>query len=346
MNRWIEELARQLEAGEQVVVVTVAGVRGSAPRETGAKMLVTADASIGTIGGGQLEYECTRLAVRILAGEPLPRLRSFVLGPQLGQCCGGTVDVLFESFAGGLPEWLRDLRCRDASGRPALVVTGLRDPLKVVLPNESVVCGAETGLDPSLLELARSAIGRRSAQRRKDLLLEPITDGGFHVAVFGAGHVGSALVSTLADLDCEIRWVDSRPEVLRDPPRGVRTISTPHPARVVATMPSAGFYLVMTHSHLLDFEICDRVLRRGDAAYCGLIGSGTKRRRFEHRLLEQGLSAEALRVFACPIGLAGITGKKPAEIAISTAAELLRIQQQRVGSSRGRAAACAAVCSH
>ena len=89
-------------------------------------------------------------------------------------------------------------------------------------------------------------------------------------------------------------------------------------------MPPGSYYLVMTHSHPLDLDICDRILRRGDAAYCGLIGSLTKRRRFEKRLRQQGLSQSVIETLVCPIGVEGISGKKPAEIAIAVAAEILR----------------------
>jgi xanthine dehydrogenase accessory factor len=80
----------------------------------------------------------------------------------------------------------------------------------------------------------------------------------------------------------------------------------------------------MTHSHPLDLEICARILGREDAAYCGLIGSLPKRRRFERLLRKQGIPESSLRRLTCPIGIAGITGKKPAEIALAAAAEILR----------------------
>ena len=95
-----------------------------------------------------------------------------------------------------------------------------------------------------------------------------------------------------------------------------------------SALPPSSFYLVMTHSHPLDFDICDRILRRGDAAYCGLIGSLTKRRRFEKRLRQQGLPQTAIEQLVCPIGVAGISGKKPAEIAIAAAAEILRAHEK------------------
>ena len=100
-------------------------------------------------------------------------------------------------------------------------------------------------------------------------------------------------------------------------------------------MPPDSFFLIMTHSHALDFEICDRVLTRGDARYCGLIGSLTKRRRFEKRYRQQGMPEALLDRLVCPIGVDGITGKKPAEIAISVAAEVLRVRDLAAASPAG-----------
>ena len=93
-------------------------------------------------------------------------------------------------------------------------------------------------------------------------------------------------------------------------------------------MPPRSCYLVMTHSHALDFNICDRILRRDDAVYCGLIGSLTKRRRFEKRFAEQGMQEHDIKKLVCPIGVGGISGKKPAEIAVAAAAEVLQAYER------------------
>ena len=89
-------------------------------------------------------------------------------------------------------------------------------------------------------------------------------------------------------------------------------------------MPRGSCYLVMTHSHAIDFDVCDRILRRPDTVYCGLIGSLSKRRRFEKRFRAQGLQDKDLERLTCPIGVSGISGKKPAEIAVAAAAEVLQ----------------------
>jgi xanthine dehydrogenase accessory factor len=160
--------------------------------------------------------------------------------------------------------------------------------------------------------------------RSDDWFLELVVASDLNIAVFGAGHVGAAVVQTLSTLDCNIRWVDSRRNIFRHTPANVRAIEAADPALEVAALPPGSCFLVMTHSHALDFEICDRILRRGDAAYCGLIGSLSKRRRFEKRYRAEGMSEAALAALVCPIGIAGISGKKPAEIALAASAEVLQ----------------------
>lgn len=327
MNEWIKELSDLSAAGEPAVLVTVAGIRGSAPREIGAKMIVTASETIGTIGGGQLEYQSTRIAVGMLADEQLA-LRSFPLGSSMGQCCGGVVEILFEPVAGGMPAWLRDLGALYGQREAAVIATRISRsaPAKFVVTADQVFGVDEA--DASLVTAARAVLEERAGvQRNVQEFYEPIVMSDFNIAVFGAGHVGAAVVKALSGLDCNIRWIDSRRNIFRDVPANVRTVEAQEPALEVAAMPADSYYLVMTHSHAIDFDICDRILRRGDARYCGLIGSVSKRRRFDKRYRQQGMAQAMIDTLVCPIGVDGISGKKPAEIAVSTAAEILKIRE-------------------
>lgn len=329
MNDWVDDLERLLAAGEPVVLVTIAGIRGSAPREVGAKMLVTRRETIGTIGGGQLEYRCARIAFELLGGNADPELRRFPLGPSMGQCCGGVVDVLFESLADSPPGWLRELCALSDRREAAVLVTGTRPGGFKAVVTAGHVIDSGTGMPDAALTRARVLLEvRGSAERGDDCLFEPIAPSEFTIAVFGAGHVGCAVVRTLSGLDCSVRWIDSRRNVFPDTPAAIQTIETADPALEVAALPPGSFYLVMTHSHALDFDICDRILRRGDAAFCGLIGSKTKRRRFEKRLRALGMPDTALTTLVCPIGIAGIRGKRPAEIAIGVTAQMLEIRER------------------
>lgn len=331
MNEWIEELSDLSAAGEPAVLVTVAGIRGSAPREIGAKMIVTRNETIGTIGGGQLEYQSTRIAVGMLDDEVMA-LRSFPLGSAMGQCCGGVVEILFEPVAEGMPAWLRDLRALYGQREPAVIATRISRsaPLKFVVTADEVFGIDATAVDDALLAGAREVLeSPREARRNVQEFYEPVVMPDLNIAVFGAGHVGTAMVAALSGLDCNIRWIDSRRSIFRGVPDNVRAIETAEPALEVAAMPADSYYLVMTHSHALDFDICDRILRRGDARYCGLIGSVSKRRRFEKRYRQQGMPQAMIDTLACPIGVDGINGKKPAEIAVSVAAEILRRREQQ-----------------
>lgn len=334
MNRWIDDLYAVNDGGECCSVVTVTAVRGSAPREIGAKMIVTGKETIGTIGGGQLEYQCTKIAVGQIrrasayAGERLQR--RFPLGTNCGQCCGGVVDVMFERLASSSAEWLTELKRLQDARRAVVAVTPLGEgPGKHLVTADrcmhfagNIPCPEET------ITAARQMITAGSgAQALDNFLLEPILQSDFHIAVFGAGHVGAATVDVLSKLDCRIRWVDSRRNIFpAHLPDNVTAVESANPAREVAAMPQGSNYLVLTHSHPLDYEICEQVLLRGDFAYCGLIGSMSKRRRFERAMRKQGMSALLLDRLTCPIGVSGIASKKPPDIAIAVAAELLRVR--------------------
>jgi len=334
MNEWIDELSDLAAAGESAVLVTVAGIRGSAPREIGAKMIVTSSASIGTIGGGQLEYQSTRVAVDML-NDQKSTLRSFPLGSSMGQCCGGVVEILFEPIADGLPGWLRDLSALHGQREPAVIATRISrsKPAKLIVTADEIFGAEGDEEDAAVVARARRLLAETPATTREmQEFYEPIVAPDLNIAVFGAGHVGTAVVNALSDLDCNIRWIDSRPKMFRKVPTNVRAIDAPDPALEVAAMPANSFYLVMTHSHAVDFDICDRILRRQDARYCGLIGSLSKRRRFEKRYRQQGMSQALIDKLICPIGVDGISGKKPAEIAVAVAAEILKVRERAVAA--------------
>ncbi len=158
----------------------------------------------------------------------------------------------------------------------------------------------------------------------------------FHVELHGAGHVGQAIVQVLRDIDCTVRWIDMRDveddwpgrpdeQTLAGLPAHITWLPSEAPEAEVADAPAGACHLVLTHRHDLDLRIIEAVLRRGDAAFAGLIGSQSKRARFLHRLADKGLSQAQLAAMVCPIGLPGITGKAPMVIAVSVVAQLLQM---------------------
>lgn len=344
MADWIKDARHYRDANEPAIRVTVAGLRGSAPREVGATMLVSVNDSSGTIGGGELEYQCTKIAARLLAGgsdtahSTRGFLRRFPLGSNCGQCCGGVVDVLFQHvdsigcFDALVADWKNRnnsalLTTLDESGEPrnSVVKAGDHDAAGRVVDEgacQEVVRILNSGAPAMRLDTP----GRGNAFA----LLEPLHDKGFDIAVFGAGHVGSAVVQLLSGLDARVRWIDSRRAIFPAAmPVNVQALEVAEPAREVAALPAGSYYLVMTHSHALDLDITAAILRRADGEYCGLIGSLTKRRRFEARLRSLGFDDRILQRLTCPIGIAGISGKQPQKIAIAVCAEILRRHERQ-----------------
>ena len=158
------------------------------------------------------------------------------------------------------------------------------------------------------------------------VLFEVLRPPRLQIALFGAGHVGQALITLLADLPCRVSWIDPRPEALpASVPPNVTPVRTAQPALTIASLPPGSLILVMTHDHQLDFEIVSAALQRPDLPAVGLIGSNTKRARFLSRLARMGIESETL---ICPIGLPGIEGKEPAVVAISVAAQILQLRPQ------------------
>ena len=310
---WYEGLARYQQRGIAHVLATVVAVNGSAPRALQAKMIVTQDSIVDTLGGGGLEHDVVNTARQLLNGEiaatvskevkpkvaetdsesasvPSKAVRRdsvytkhYPLGATLAQCCGGSVTIMFECFN--------------------------------VTPPMSVL-------------------------------------------VFGAGHVASALMTILAELPCQVDWVDSRLEMFKrylvdesttnqstlyNLPAHIRPHIDDEPVDFVRPFIEQGgqrFILVMTHDHSVDFELVRAALdtisdtssphdKRSDisAPYIGCIASATKAKRFRDRLIQRGYSEQLVNQLVMPIGLQ-IGGKEPMAVAVSIVTQLLQQYHQ------------------
>lgn len=248
-HEWLPVLTDLTERGVPCVLITVMEARGSTPRESGTKMVVTKDSQCGTIGGGNLEFQAIAEARKILSAvSGKAQTRDYPLGPSLAQCCGGAVSVFLEPF----------------------------------MP-----------LDKTLF-------------------------------LFGAGHVGKELIMVLNGLPLKIKWIDERdnefPSLV---PKNCEKIVSPTPVALLRDIQENSFIVIMTHSHDLDYDLVEAAMKQEKFSYLGLIGSQTKRMKFEKRLLLTGVARENLSRLICPIGIGEVTGKHPREIAIAVAAELL-----------------------
>ncbi|MGJ9417890.1 xanthine dehydrogenase accessory protein XdhC [Massilia sp. CMS3.1] len=336
MDDWLQAALRA-----PAVLVTVAIVEGSVPREPGAKMLVTADGFAGTIGGGHLEHRAIDIARIMLKEGGAPKLERFALGPSLGQCCGGIAHLAFEVAerdqmvlldARRKVDTIRVLALDDASNAPTSVERVGGKPAHATwalfgADGIQLAGGPVPPFDPTLgTHVFHDEPGRRWLA---DAILAPRA----HVMLFGAGHVGAAIVRALADLPCRVTWVDEREDLFPlDLPSNVTIEATDTPEALVEQAAPGTPFLVMTHSHALDLRLSIAILSRPAANWFGLIGSDTKRRQFEHRLRERGIDEGRIEAMVCPIGLPGIAGKAPAVIAASVAAQLLTVWEAEATS--------------
>ena len=161
-----------------------------------------------------------------------------------------------------------------------------------------------------------------------NVFFEVFNASQFHIALFGAGHIGKAMTTILSEVDCKVSWFDSRSEQFPETTgNNVHMVVMDQPEIAVESCPPDTYYLVLTHDHALDQQICEAILSRKDSQYCGLIGSATKGLKFRQRLMKKGYSQQELSELSCPAGLADLKSKNPMEIAISLVAEVLQLKE-------------------
>ena len=302
MRIWAQ-LRERIATEGSAVLVSVLSTQGSVPREAGARMIVCRAGICGTIGGGTLEYQAWQRAMSLLdAAAPRAELSKHALGPDLGQCCGGQVVLSFEYFTKSDEALLQQFTQLEKSG----------------LTTQTTFSDQPHALR-RVIEKA-NAHGPVITQGPSEFL-EYFDDPSLRVHLFGAGHVGQALVLALAPLPFHIVWHDERRDIFpRLTPANVdiRPLEAAHSIEFFEN----DFVVIMTHSHPLDLDLVAAALR-SKAHFVGLIGSATKRARFMSRLKALGLSQPALSRLVCPLGVPGLEGKEPAIIAASITAQLL-----------------------
>lgn len=254
-QKWSDAVTELSQRGADYVLVTLLGTAGSTPRGSGTKMVITGTDIYDTVGGGHLEFKVIERARELLIhSESLQTIEHFPLGASLGQCCGGSVAVLFEVM------------------------------------QEQVLA----------------------------------------VDLYGAGHVAHALIPILSGLPVQVHWIDPRKELFpENAPANITTVADEDPVEQVKLARPGTAFLVLTHNHSLDFDLCEAVLKRGDSAFLGVIGSDTKAKRFRMRLAHKGFSEEQIQQMKSPIGLENISGKLPMEVAVSIAGEIINLYQKQ-----------------
>ena len=347
---WLDALTQALADEQHAVLIVVAAIQGSAPRETGAAMVVTPARAFGSIGGGHLEFEATRIARDALrkpaSGTWVVR---FPLAARLGQCCGGVATVAFSRVDAGANAWLDTANACARTGAPFALVSVV-EPAR---PNAHLVVTADdvrgtlgsSDLDSASIALARTrlagtgtgaALVHDGSDERTTLLVQIARADPFPILVFGNGHVGRALMGVLGVLAAQVRWIDARGEDFPDAvPSNVHVVVTDAPEDELRNAPHGAFVVITTHSHALDYTLVETALTRADLRYIGLIGSKSKRAQFERRLAARGVPADAFARVQCPIGARAvpIRDKHPGAIAVATVAELLVVREATARTS-------------
>ena len=307
MSLDLAALSAAVTAHGAVVRVLVAATAGSAPRDAGTAMLVWEDGQSGTIGGGALEHEAIKAARDMLAAGRATAQRRLPLGPALRQCCGGAVTLVWERFdAATLPDAAPRARPLGPAGEmPATVARRLRE--------------IRPGAAPALLD---------------GWLVEAAPPEARPLWVWGAGHVGRAIVSVMAPMPGRaITWIDLAPDCFPDAiPEGVTAIPAAAPEALMRRAPADADHLILTRDHDLDLALCHAALSHGFAS-CGLIGSATKWARFRSRLSALGHSNALISRIACPIGDTSL-GRDPQAIAVGVASALLKGGNEKMTRDR------------
>lgn len=280
--------------------------KGSAPRHAGTSMLVWDGETTGTIGGGALELRAIHVARGVLVDGNCVDL-TIPLGPALGQCCGGSVRLIIERF-----------------------------DVDTVIPEGDVFVRVITKTLGASLPVKRLQVGLRNKSEVPKLevidgwLIEPIKAANRQLWLYGAGHVGRAIVDVLDGMNFDIIWVDMDINRFPKTPKATPLVAK-CPSDAARLAPENADHLIMTYSHFFDLELCHQILSQPHRSV-GVIGSATKWARFSKRLGQLGHGSEHINTVVCPIGNPAL-GNEPKAIAIGVAAALInqRVAQENAG---------------
>ena len=356
---WAEAL-RTLERGQPFALATVVNVRGSTPREVGAKMIVRADGQFGTIGGGCGEAEVFRKA-RVLLEEKDDRgarLAEVDLTGDFDQreigTCGGIMDVFVDLWSPardlGIARKLADAAGRSAPGALLTVVdsgaraevpagsrsfidpgdTGAHDAGPIDLPSAAYAQIVERTADaiPTLLEVDGAGALRPVTHLEPNggvrLFVDPIV-GAQRLIIVGAGHIAVPLCALGVMLGFHVTVIDDRASFANRErfPEADEIIVKPFKEAIDSLALDGHCYLVsVTRGHSFDEEVVRAALMQ-PCGFVGMIGSRRRVKATLERIGESGVPKERLADVHAPLGVA-IGGETPEEIAISIIAEIIR----------------------
>jgi xanthine dehydrogenase accessory factor len=357
---WTEAL-KTLDAGQRFALATVVNVRGSTPREVGAKMLIRSDGQFGTIGGGCGEAEVFRKARLLLEEGGGARIAEVDLTGDFDQqeigTCGGIMDVFIDIWS---PERDRQLAERLATAvresRPAALVTLIDpgraaeapagshallesaergEPISLALPPAALerIAARANALRPALVEVGDDGslrpVTHIDAKGAARVFVDPIV-GAQRLVIAGAGHIAVPLAELGAMLGFHVTVIDDRAAFANRErfPRADEIVVQTFARAIKSLALDSRCYLVsVTRGHAFDEEVV-RAALKSECGFIGMIGSRRRVRAMLERLGEEGAAEERLAEVHAPLGL-DIGAETPEEIALAIMAEIVR--ERRMG---------------
>jgi len=354
---WLSSFKKAIALNNGCVLLTVIETKGSTPCSVGDKIIFSnKQLTFGSIGGGNLEFQALTLAKDLLNKDTnATHLEKYPLGATLGQCCGGYVKVMFESFVNSSPQlkkknsWLEtvsDLIEKQQDFVVATIIDNQTDKgnsgKKFVYTANSDKSLSSNNLTSKISAGAYNLLStndsptivqyQNSSESLIEVCYEKVKNTELQsVAIFGAGHISRALMPILTKLPIRIYWIDDRAEQFEQYQGDTSQINIICDDFIsgLADLPEETYCLVITYSHKMDFDICEKIISRNSFTYLGMIGSRIKGNKFRDRLSQKGYPKETVDKFICPIGAKQKFLKSPTAIAVTIAMDLLNFLEDK-----------------
>jgi xanthine dehydrogenase accessory factor len=358
MDSWLDPVKTEISLNNGFVLLTIIATKGSTPCTNGDKIVFTKNEnSFGSIGGGNLEFKSLAFAKEMLGQKMNTRqLVKYPLGATLGQCCGGYVKVLFESFIEDDEDlshnnsWIEQVSMLYKKGEDFILATIIdidkknhSSTQKCIYTNNNFYSSIgnkklSNFIEESASNLMQSAQSptivefEDDSETKAQVLLEKVSSSEvLPVVVFGAGHISRALMPIIINLPIKLYWIDDRQEQFDqyDGDTSQINIICDDFLTSMADLPNEIYTLVITYSHQIDFEICEKMIIQNNFSYLGMIGSSIKGRKFRDRFAQKNYSKDVIEKFTCPIGEKQKLLKSPTSIAITIAMDLINFIENK-----------------
>jgi xanthine dehydrogenase accessory factor len=355
---WLSSLKKTIALNNGCVLITVIATKGSTPCSVGDKIVYSnKQLAFGSIGGGNLEFQALTLAQNLLDKDSnSTHLEKYPLGATLGQCCGGYVKVMFESFVNNSTKhnkknsWLESASDLIEKQQDFVIATIIKDQTNkensgekfVYTANQDSSLYSDSDLNGKIRDGAYNLLSENNSptivqyQSNSESLVEVCYEKVNNtelqsVAIFGAGHISRALMPILSKLPIRIYWIDDRAEQFEQYQGDTSQINIVCDDFIsgLEDLPDETYCLVITYSHQMDFDICEKIISRNSFSYLGMIGSRIKGNKFRDRLLQKGHPKETVDKFICPIGAKQKFLKSPTAIAVTIAMDLLNFLENK-----------------